>query len=40
MSAIKTGKVAHSRFDQLAEHTASAQSNVYSGKMERSGGGI
>merc|ERR1711981_771759 len=40
MSAIKTGRVAHSRFDQLAEHTASVQSNAYSGKMERSGGGI
>merc|ERR1712043_141723 len=32
MSAIKTGKVAHSRFDQLAEQNA--KTNAYSGKME------
>ena len=40
MSAIKTGKIAHSRFDQLAQDNASSQSNAYGGKMERSGGGI
>ena len=40
MSAIKTGQVAHSRFDQLAEENATAQSNAYGQKMERSGGGI
>ena len=38
MSAIKTGRVAQSRFDQLAEQNA--KSNAYSGKMERSGGGV
>ena len=38
MSAIKTGQVAHSRFDQLAEQNA--KTNAYSGKMERSGGGV
>merc|ERR1712043_156562 len=40
MSAIKTGKIAHSRFDQLAQDNASSQPNAYGGKMERSGGGI
>ena len=45
MSAIKTGKIAHSRFDQLAEQQLAEQnspskSNAYGGKIERSGGGI
>ena len=38
MSAIKTGQVAHSRFDQLA--SATSQASAYGEKIERSGGGV
>ena len=40
MSAIKTGKVANSRFEMLAEQNATAKDKRYGEKMERSGGGV